>query len=365
MDDRSGAAADTGNESFRGLLLAVDEANAAGGVAGHPIEIIEYDGKTDPQLTASFAARCAEDDGALMIHGGNVAAAAAAITPVANEYGIPYFMMSAGTNNLTDNPAPYLFRFGPRNAQDAAAYVELLAEQGFKRVAIIHVSLPFGMDSARDAQELMTAKGIKIVAQESYDPAAADLSPQVLNVRDADPEVIVLFPYPADGGRLLRTIRQLGVDLPIVVTRSGLLKTLRDIAGSAADGMIIPNTVDTDRPDVQAFFDAYTKKFGEKTQPTLYPIIGYDGAKLALEVAARPEVLTAIDAGDIEAARTAFRDGVLAMGTWQGLQGNEDAAYRFADDQRHGSPDSGWFTFITVANGGKDLVKPDLTSFHP
>ena len=365
VDDRSGAAADTGNESFRGLEIAVEEANAAGGVAGHPIEIIEYDGKTDPQLTASFAARCAEDDNALLIFGGNPAAPAAAITPIANEYGIPYFMMSAGTDNLTDNPAPYLFRFGPRNAQDAIAYSQMLEEQGFKRVALIFNTLPFGLDSASVAKEYLAQHGIEVVAEEGYDVAATDLSPQVINIKAANPEAVLVFPYPADGGRVLRTLEQLDVNAPVLVTRSALLKTLREIAGSSSNGILIPNTVDTTRADVRAFFATYEEKYGEATQPTLYPVIGYDGAKVALEVIARPEVLAAIDSGDIAAARTAFRDGVIAIGDFAGLQGKEGAHYHFADDQRHGSPDENWFTFITVENDGADLVLPDMSTFKP
>ncbi len=365
IDDRSGAAADTGNESFRGLELAVEEANALGGVGGHPIEIIEYDGKTDPQLTASFAARCAEDDGALLILGGNPAAPAAAITPIANEYGIPYFMMSAGTDNLTDNPAPYLFRFGPRNAQDAIAYSQMLEEQGFKRVALVFNTLPFGLDSAAVAKQYLAEHGIEVVAEEGYDVAATDLSPQIINIKAANPEVVLVFPYPADGARVLRTLDQLDVNAPVLVTRSALLKTLREIAGAASNGILIPNTVDTQRADVQAFFSAYEEKFGEKTQPTLYPVIGYDGAKAALDVIARPEVLAAIESGDLAAARTAFRDGVIAIGDFYGLQGKEGAHYHFADDQRHGSPDANWFTFITVENDGADLVLPDMNTFKP
>lgn len=365
VDDRSGAAADTGNESFRGLKLAVEAANAAGGVNGHQIELIEYDGKTDPQLSASFAARCAEDDNAVLIVGGNPAGPAAAITPIANEYEIPYFMMSAGTDNLTDNPAPYLFRFGPRNAQDAIAYSQLLDEQGFKKVALIYNTLPFGLDSATAAREHLGAHGITIVAEEGYDVAATDLSPQVLNLKASDAEAILVFPYPADGGRVLRTLDQLQLEKPVIVSRSALLRTLREIAGTASDGILIPNTVDTSRADVQAFFADYSAAYGEETQPTLYPVIGYDAGLVALQILAQPEVMAAVEAGDIAATRTAIRDAVIATGSFTGLQGKEGASYSFADDRRHGSPDENWFTFTTVTNAGVDLVTPDMSKFVP
>ncbi len=365
IDDRSGAAADTGNESYRGLKMAVEAANAAGGINGHMIEMIEYDGKTDPQLSASFAARCAEDDNALLIIGGNPAGPAAAVMPIADEYDIPFFMLSAGTDNLTDNPAPWLFRFGPRNAQDAIAYAQLLDRQGFKKVALIYNTLPFGLDSASVARKYLAEHGISVVAEEGYDIAATDLSPQVLNLKASDAEAVLVFPYPADGARVLKTLDQLQVGKPVVVSRSALLKTLREIAGPASDGILIPNTVDTGRADVQAFFQAYEQAYGEETQPTLYPVIGYDAGMIALQVMARPEVMAAIEGGDIQAARTALRDGVLAQGTFKGLQGKETASYSFADDKRHGSPDQDWFTFTTVANGGADLVPPDLSQFVP
>src|SRR5690349_8838773 len=73
IDDRSGAAADTGMQSYNGLQIAVAEVNAAGGIKGRKVELVAYDGKTDPQLTATFATRCAEDDKGLVIIGGNPA----------------------------------------------------------------------------------------------------------------------------------------------------------------------------------------------------------------------------------------------------------------------------------------------------
>ena len=78
VDDRSGAAADTGIESLNGLNMVIEPLNAKGGINGRKIEVIAYDGKTDPQLTATFATRCAEDDKALMIIGGSPSAPAAA-----------------------------------------------------------------------------------------------------------------------------------------------------------------------------------------------------------------------------------------------------------------------------------------------
>jgi branched-chain amino acid transport system substrate-binding protein len=364
IDDRSGAAADTGTQGYQGVQMAIDEANAAGGIGGHKLKVIPYDGKTDPQLTATFASRCAEDDKGLVIIGGNPSAPAAAMIPIATENKIPYFMLSAGTDTLTDPPAPYHFRFGPANRQDAAAIADLLAQQGFKRPAIINNSLPFGTDGARATTAALKKKNITVVAQQTYDINATDLSPQLTNLRDAKPDVLLVFPYPADGARVLRTARQLNMTAPIVVSRSALLDTLRKLAGPASDGVLIPNTVDPSRADVQKFFTAFNARFGPH-QPTLYPIIGYDAARAALQVIATPAVLKAIDAGNIEEARKAFRDGTEKLTQFKGLQGELNASYHFGPQQHHGSPDSNWYVFILVADNGTRLVKPDLSKFKP
>ncbi|MGA7778779.1 MAG: ABC transporter substrate-binding protein, partial [Paraburkholderia sp.] len=218
VDDRSGAAADTGTQGYQAVQMAIDEANSAGGIGGHKIQLVAYDGKTDPQLTATFASRCAEDDKALLIIGGNPSAPAAAMIPIATEDKIPYFILSAGTDSLTDPPAPYHFRFGPANRQDAAAIADLLARQGFKRPAIINNSLPFGTDGARATTAALKKVGITVVAQQTYDVNATDLSPQLTNLRDAKPDVLIVFPYAADGARVLRTAHQLNIAAPVVVS---------------------------------------------------------------------------------------------------------------------------------------------------
>lgn len=363
VDDRSGAAADTGMQGYQGLQIAVAEINAAGGIAGRKVEVVAYDGKTDPQLTATFATRCAEDDKGLVIIGGNPAAPAAAMIPVATEYSIPYLMLSAGTDNLTDD-AVFHFRVGPRNAQDASATADLLAAQGFKRVAMIYNSLPFGVDSAQANTAALEKKKIAIVARQTYDINATDLAPQIANIRNANPDVVLVFPYPADGARVLRTLRQLDVKAPIVVARSALLETMRKLAGEASDGVMIPNTVDPNRADVKKFLADYSAKFGP-VQPTMYPVLGYDAARIALQVIAQPKVLQALDQDKLADARKAFRDGMESIGKFKGLQGQEGSAYQFGPKHHHGSPDENWFTFIQVTDKGAKLVKPDMAAFKP
>ncbi|WP_345817350.1 ABC transporter substrate-binding protein (plasmid) [Paraburkholderia sp. PREW-6R] len=364
IDDRSGAAADTGTQGYRAVQLAVDEINAAGGIAGHQVQLIGYDGKTDPQLSASFAARCAEDDHALLIIGANPAAVATGIAAVANEDRIPFFVMGATVDKLTDPPAPWLFRFGPANRQDAGAVADLLAKQGFRRIAIINCSAPFGIDGQRAMVAALAARRIAVVVQQTYDTGAADLTPQLLSIRDARPDAMVIFPYPADGARVLRTAQQLNLRTPTIVVRSALQQALLKLAGSSADGVLVPNTVDPNRADVKAFFVAFNSRFGPHL-PNLYPAVAYDAAHAAFRALAQPEVLKAVDSGNVEQARLALRDAVEKIGSFDGIEGAAGTHYQFSTTRHQGPPDARWFTFIEVAGNGTRFESANLDAFRP
>jgi len=362
LDDMSGVAAESGNDALHAVQMAIEEVNQKGGINGRKVRLISYDGKQDPQLTATFATRFAEDDNGLILIGGNPAVPVAATIPVANELKVPYFTLSAATDSFTNPSTPFHFRFGPANGQDAQAVAGFIAEKGFKKAAIINNSLPYGLDGGGAVEKALKAHGVDVVAHEVYDTNATDLSPQVVKIRDAKPEVVVIWPYPADGGRVLRALHQLNVDAVRVVARIALYATLRKMAGETGDGALVTNTVDTDRPEVQAFFKAYNQKFGEHP-PTMYIAMAYDAAKVALEVVAAPEVQAALEKKDIAGARNAVRLATERIGKFSGIQGRPGTFYQFSADRHQGPPDKDWFVWMEVKN--MDLIKADTSKVGP
>jgi len=361
IDDRSGLAADTGIESLNAMQMVIEPINAAGGINGKKIELVTYDGKTDPQLTATFASRCAEDDKGLMIIGGSPSAPAAAMIPVAAQNAIPYYILSAAADNLTDN-AVWHFRFGPKAAQDGIAVADAFAELGYKKVAIINNSTPFGTDGARSTTKALEAKGIKVVTQQTYDAAATDVAPQVINLRQSEPDVILVFPYPADGARVARTIRQLGLKAPIVMPRVGLMAAFRKLAAEAADGILVPTSIDVTRPEVAKLYADYNTKF-KPIAPSPSPAQGWDAATLAVKVLSDATVQKAINAGNLADARTAIRDATERLGKFEGMQGQKGVGYQFAAGQHHGAPDQKFFVFTEVSEKGEKLIAPDMGKF--
>lgn len=362
LDDMSMSAAETGQDAMHAIQIAIDEANNAGGIKGRKIRLVVYDGKQDPQLSSTLATRFAEEDKGLVLIGGNPAVPTAAVIRAANEMKVPYFSLSAASDAFTNPSTEYHFRFGPANSQDAIAVTDFIAERGFKRVAIINNSLPYGLDGGGAVERALKARGLQVVAHETYDTNATDLSPQVLKIRTANPEVVVIWPYPADGGRVLRTLAQYKVNAFRVVARIALYETMRKVAGEAGDGALVTNTVDTDRPEVQAFFKAFGVRWGEKP-PTMYIAMAYDAAKVAIDVASQAEVLAAWDKGNVPGARLALKNAVERMGRFKGLQGKANASYQFGPKQHQGPPNKDWFVWMELKD--TKLIKPDLSRVKP
>jgi branched-chain amino acid transport system substrate-binding protein len=360
IDDLSALVAEAGNDSLNGVKLAVAEANAAGGVKGKQIKLVIYDGKVDPQLTSTFVTRAIEDDGAVAIFGGNVSGAAPGVIIIANEQHVPFFGMSAAADFLTNPSTPYYFRFGPSNSQDAAAVANLVQQSGIKRVAIISNSLPFGLDGAKAISAALKARNVEVAINEVYEVSATDITPQVVKVRDANPDAIIVWPYPADGGRVLRTMAQLKLTAPTIIARVALFEAFRKLAVETAEGAVVPNTVDTDRPDVKAMLEKFNAQFGPRP-PTMYIAMGYDGAKAAIKALADDKVQSALDGGDIAAARVALRDAVEKIGTFDSIQGAAGNQMVFDAKSHQGLRGDNIFVWSQVKDG--KLVKADLKAF--
>ena len=175
----------------------------------------------------------------------------------------------------------------------------------------------------------------------------------------ADADAILVYPYPADGARVVRTIRQMGIDKPVIMPRVGMMKAFRDLAADTGNGVLVPSSVDPTRPEVAEFFKQYSEKFGPLAiSPS--PVQGYDAGTLTVAVLKDEKVQEAIKSGDLQAARDAIRDATGRHGDFVGLQGTASGGYQFSKDH-HGPKDSGFFVLVKVADNGKALEAVDAT----
>ena len=214
----TGPSSSTGIGINRGVQLAVEELNAAGGIDGRQIELITRDTQSDPTKAVNGAAELAHKEKVSVVLG-----------PVNSGESLAVVPLLARTNTLQVHPCwvdtltdpkkyPMCFRNAPTNQQIGGAanryVVEVLKR---KKVAVISDTTGYGTASVNAYVPMLKAQGAEVVYQSNIDAANPDLKAEFLRIQSAGAEAIM--PWSVNAGflsRIINTRGQMGWDVPIV-----------------------------------------------------------------------------------------------------------------------------------------------------
>lgn len=192
IGDTSGAAAPTSTVTQQGLELAVEDINAAGGLDGRPIELVNESDGSDATQTPVLLRKLADQGvAAIMITTGS--ASAAGVKPLCAELAL---VCIHPTSPSVDLPAPpgneYMFTLPPTALDMVKAYVGALDAIGAKSVAILEDNTPTiaGINDA--IQKGLEAAGIEVVAREAVALNAVDASAEVARAAAKSPDAVVV-----------------------------------------------------------------------------------------------------------------------------------------------------------------------------
>jgi len=213
----TGPSSSTGVGINRGVQMAVDEINKAGGVDGHQLELISRDTQSDPTKAVNGAAELTKGHKVSVMFGPVNSGEAIPVVPLLARASVPQ-LHPCWVDQLTDpKKYPLCFRNGPTNQQIGGAanryVVEVLKK---KKVALISDTTGYGTASANAYGPMLKQIGAEVVYQAHVDAANPDLKPEVLRMQSAGAEAIM--PWSVNAGflsRLINTRGQLAWDVPI------------------------------------------------------------------------------------------------------------------------------------------------------
>ncbi|MFA5663701.1 ABC transporter substrate-binding protein [Castellaniella sp.] len=244
----SGGLASLGQESFRGLELAVNQRNAAGGVNGQQIELVKVDA-VDPNQAVAGAKQLVSDEVAA-IFGTYASGLSYAATPVAELAGIPYFELGAVSQKITTRGYQYLFRSNSTTVTYGTAILDTLRDSiapgmGLKpediRIGIIHEDGPYGSDVAATEEAHAKELGLKVVEKLPYSAKAVDLSSLILRLKGSDANVVLQTSYQNDSVLYFRQAKEANFNPTIVIGAGG--------------GYSLVDTAKAVGPDINGVFD--------------------------------------------------------------------------------------------------------------
>ena len=303
---QSGPVAHFGIDSRDGIILAVEEINAAGGLLGRRINLIIEDDEGSAPLTVNAFRKLTVQDGVSIILGSSTSGATRAIAPLAQEQGVVLISPSA-TNIHVTTYGDFIFRAcfidpfqGYVGANFSFDYLNA------RRAAILFDN---GADYNRGLAEAFAdqfrARGGQVVAYEAYMSGDRDFNAQVIRMRAANPDVVFLPNYYQDVLMQAGQLRTLGVNAPLVGGDgwSGVAEHAGTSREAVGGFWLAAFSADTTDPMGSAFARAFEARFGRPSAQ--FSALGYDTMLIVADAITR--------AGTTDAR--AVRDAMAATDT--------------------------------------------------
>ncbi len=282
----TGVGAYQGQQELRGLELARDELNTAGGINDRKIELIIEDSKAEPTTAVSALRKLADTDGVKFVVGDSWTSTTVPMVPVANEKRILLISPVSALDELSANDL--FFRTIPITRDMMVPLARYAYSQlGARRVGILRQATPFGVEHARDFRAAFEALGGQIVAEETFELTATDLKTQINKVKAQNPDTILnLHATGPRLGLLQKQAQELGVNTKWLGSWGSENADLIKEYGVVVEGLVYPYPYDaeSDKSATQEFIAKYRKKHSEL--PDLTAANAYDALHLVAQAIA-------------------------------------------------------------------------------
>jgi branched-chain amino acid transport system substrate-binding protein len=282
-----------GESTRNGFQLAVDEANAAGGINGKLIDPKIADDKNDPTECANAGSKLINQDGVKLIVGSVASKCSNPLSDLCQSSRV-LMISTASTNPLVTVTEKgvrkdYIFRacyIDPFQGAVGARFA--LDNLKSKTAAVLYdVGNDYSKGLAEYFKATFTGSGGTIMLYKSYAKDDVDFSSLLTDVKRANPEVLFLPDYYQKVGLIAKKARELSIPAKLLGGDGWDSPDMVKIAGKDIDGGYFTNhySPDDQRPEVQDFVKKYKAKYG--SAPDALATLAYDAAKIMLEAIRR------------------------------------------------------------------------------
>ena len=304
-----------------GAMLAIDEVNQQGGVAGYKVEVLQLDdgtataGQYDPAQAATNARKMVADKGVVAAIGPQMSGSGKAMSPILSQGDLATITPSSTNPDITD--AKFAGQYRPKGKAIYFRTVTTDAFQGpnmanyyadalkVKSLYVLDDSGAYGVGIADTFQGQAQKRGIKVLGRDQLNPREADYTTTLTKIKSLNPEALYYGGVSQAG---VKVVKQSYDIIPQVIKGGGdgmyAAEILRGAGFPAAEGwyatIAAPNILDN--PDAKPFVEKFVKTYDQ--QPENYSITAYDAALVILDAVKR------VAASGKEVTRDAVRDAI-------------------------------------------------------
>jgi branched-chain amino acid transport system substrate-binding protein len=306
-----------GQEEVIGARIAERLLNEDGGVNGRPVKLLFQDTGGD-EIGAINAFQAVINAGVVGIVGPTLSQQAFAADTRADAAGVPVL----GPSN-TAKGIPQIGEFIARVSAGVDVVAPLAVEQALKlNPAIKRVAVAYAQNDAFSASETkifqatVKKKGLDLALVQRFQTSDTDFTSQVTNIVGSRPQLVIVSGLAADGGNLVRQLRELGYK-GLVIGGNGLNTTnVLPVCGRFCDGILIAQAYSpaVDNPINKRFVDAYNQQTGK--QPPQFTAQSFTGVQVFVDALRRLDKTKRLETMDLKTLRSELNDAVLA-GTYE------------------------------------------------
>jgi len=340
-----------------GAMLALDEANAKGGVAGYKINVLVLDdgtataGQYDPAQAATNARKMVSDSNVVAAIGPQMSGSGKAMSPILSQGNLAIVTPSSTNPDITDPKFAGQYRPGGK-----AIYFRTVTTDAFqgpnmanyfaetlkvKSLYVLDDGGAYGVGIADAFQKQAEKRGIKVLGRDQLNPKEADYTTVLTKIKSMNPDALY-YGGVAQAG--VKVVKQSYDIMPKIVRAGGDglygAEILKGAGFPAAEGLYAtiaaPNLLEN--PDAKPFVDAFVKKYNQ--QPENYSITAYDAALVIIDAIKRvaeggKEVNRANVRDAIQASKTKTLQGVVSFDDNGDITNREVSVFQIKKDDKH------------------------------
>lgn len=294
----TGDAAEYGTQLKRGVGLAVEEINAAGGIQGRKVELDICDDKCDPYEASLCAQKMTANEKIFAVIGHVCSSCTLAAGPIYDKAGLVDMTVSSTNPEVTKKGWTHVFRTVANDSMQGPLIADLAVNKlGKSKVAIIYANNDYGKGLLDATDPAITKLGAQVVAVETFAPGVdKDFSAQLTKIASAGADTLVLLTDYSEGGLIVKQRIAAGLgDIAVIASGGNSHQSFIDLGGPGAEGVFFLNYFDADNPDklVQEFVKKYVALYNEKPATEIAPY-GYEAPyiyQVAIDAGATKETL--------------------------------------------------------------------------
>jgi branched-chain amino acid transport system substrate-binding protein len=321
----TGPASNLGVPEDETVKMMVERINAAGGVNGHPLEVIIYDTETSAEKCVTMTDRLINQDNVLAIIGPTISGNSLAIIETVTSAEIPLVSCAASTMIIEPVAERYWVFKTPQTDKEAVTEIYIyMQEQGIAKAAIITDVSGFGA-AGRDILLADAGDyGITIVDDQTFASGDTSMQSQLTHIKGTDAEAVICWATDKESATVAQDMQTLQMVPPLFCSHGIANQDFIDNAGDAANGVIFPagkllilDDVPADDPQKDVLVQ-YTADYEAYTGASVSTFGGHAYDALSMVIIALEQIEEGLDVAE---ARAAVRDAIEQITGFAGTGG--------------------------------------------